>query len=165
MSGEIRFDNDHCQRFTQNLSPLEVRKYQTSGWTAYASLTNTRLKRVATVLLPLTFIGFRTNQNRPCNGTLETRSLIRACAARNDDSRNETGPVLNSQYLWTVLGEQKQHGEGKKEVCVRCLCSLPLSKFCHCCLLRLCGSDLNNEIGGHVGAPNQSCRSWTLLSC
>lgn len=34
--------------------------------------------------------------------TIFSRGARQACTVRNDDSRNETGPLLNSHFLWTA---------------------------------------------------------------
>ena len=58
-------------------------------------------KFVSGVLLPLIAIVI-VNQNRACKGILERRSSSQACTVRNDDSRNETRPLLISHFLWTA---------------------------------------------------------------
>jgi len=46
-------------------------------------------------LFPLISIVFKTNQNRSCNETLESRSFCQACVVRNEDLRNFFLPLRN----------------------------------------------------------------------
>ena len=51
-------------------------------------------KELFWILLPATCIVFKTNQNRSCNGSFESRSFSQACAVRNEHSRHEIGEKI-----------------------------------------------------------------------
>ena len=83
-----------CETSDPGKIRFEVRKYQTSGWIAYAQLSNERPTNSLS-LLPVICIVFQTNQNLSCDGTFESCSFGQACTARNEDSKNEIEKQAN----------------------------------------------------------------------